>query len=170
MIQSRPIFLGGQTTNRRIITNAQVLPKEEGVRAPSGLPSLGVLNQEDEPAECLASKARGAQFWESQRVVGNRNSTLRWHTQNLLQDSEQKQSIERSLGQTQLQTLLERRRRLELSTQGLRHRGQPFGEACCTTRTLASFILEISLQLISTGTRHTHQSLALVLGHVRPSN
>ena len=37
--------------------------------------SLGVLHQEDEPLECLALKANGAYFQESQRAVENRDLT-----------------------------------------------------------------------------------------------
>ena len=41
------------------------------------LSSLGILHQEDVPPEYLALKASGVYFCESQKTVGNRESTLK---------------------------------------------------------------------------------------------
>ena len=59
-------------------------PRSKGSKPHIGLPSLGILHQEDEPPECLALKASGAYFPESQRAVGNRDSTLKGDIQILI--------------------------------------------------------------------------------------
>ena len=46
------------------------------------LSRLGVLHWEDESSESLSLKASEAYFWESQRVVRNRDYTLKGHIQN----------------------------------------------------------------------------------------
>ena len=61
-----------RTTNTRIITVREFLPKEWGVwgllQAPqSGCPTLG-----SQDPRSLALKASGAYSWESQRAMGNR--------------------------------------------------------------------------------------------------
>ena len=45
------------------------------------LPRLGVLHWEDEPPEHLTLKPSRAYFQENQWAVGNRDSTLKGHTQ-----------------------------------------------------------------------------------------
>ena len=52
-------------------------PKREGPKPYIKLPSLWVLHWEDKPPEHLALKANGFYFWEIQRTVGNRDSTLK---------------------------------------------------------------------------------------------
>lgn len=45
------------------------------------LPSPGILHREDKPPKCLALRAGRAYFQESQKAVGNRDSTRkREHT------------------------------------------------------------------------------------------
>ena len=80
MVWSRPIPWGGQPTNGRVITTAEVLPKKQGIQAPIDLPSPGILHQEEESPEHLVLKANGAYLWKTQRAVGNRDHTLKWHT------------------------------------------------------------------------------------------
>ena len=46
MIQSVPIPMGGQLTNKRIITTAEALPKEQRSEPHISFPSLGVLHWE----------------------------------------------------------------------------------------------------------------------------
>lgn len=76
-------LLGGWPPNEKIITTAKVLPKEWGVWAPVGFFSPGVLHQEDEPPKSLALKASRAYVQENKRAVGNRDTTLKGHMQNL---------------------------------------------------------------------------------------
>ena len=49
MIQSIPIPMGGQLTNKRIITTAEALPKEQRSEPHIRFPSLGVLHREKNP-------------------------------------------------------------------------------------------------------------------------
>ena len=72
------------STDRKIITTAEVLPKGQGSKPHIELPRLQVLYQEGKPPEHLVLQASGAFFWESQRAVENRVSTLKGHTQNLI--------------------------------------------------------------------------------------
>ena len=58
-------------------------PRNQGSELNVGLPSLGILHQEDEFPEHLSLKANGAYFLENQRTVGNRDSTLKGCIQNL---------------------------------------------------------------------------------------
>ena len=44
VVQSRPTAPGGQGPNTRIITVAEVFPKEQRVQAPIRLPSPGALH------------------------------------------------------------------------------------------------------------------------------
>ena len=70
---------------------AEVLPNERERPEPHiRLPSLGVLCSEDEPPKHLSLKASRAS--KSQRVVGNRDSTLKGHTQNLTHSGTQVRS------------------------------------------------------------------------------
>ena len=69
---------GGPPTNKRIITIAEVLPKEQGGLSPTSLPDW-----ESCAREMSSQRARGAYFAESQRAVENRDSILKQHTQNL---------------------------------------------------------------------------------------
>ena len=48
-----------------------------------------VQHQEEEPSECLALRASRDYFWESQRAVGNRDSTLKGQTQHLAHSATQ---------------------------------------------------------------------------------
>ena len=57
-------------------------PRSKGSEPHIRLPRPRVLHWEDEPPKCLALKASGA-YLEFQRAVGNRDSTLKGHTQNL---------------------------------------------------------------------------------------
>ena len=50
-----------------------------GPRSTLGSPNPGVLHQKDEAPESLTLKEKGAYFWESQRAVGNKDSTLDTH-------------------------------------------------------------------------------------------
>ena len=59
-------------------------PRTERSEPHTGLSSPGVLHWEDEPSKCLALKTSGAYFQETQRTVGNIDSTLREHTQDIL--------------------------------------------------------------------------------------
>ena len=68
------------STDRKIITTAEVLPKGQGSKPHIELPRLRVLYQEGKPPEHLVLQACGAFFWESQRAVENRVSTLKGHT------------------------------------------------------------------------------------------
>ena len=82
-----------------------------------------VLHQEDKLPGRLTLKASRAYFWESQRAVGNRDSSLKGHTQNPTHSGTQGRSsqFERSLGQTHLlilESLLERWDVMELITWG----------------------------------------------------
>ena len=69
---------GGPPTNKRTITIAEVLPKEQGGLSPTSLPAWESCDR-----EMSSQRARGAYFAESQRAVENRDSTLKQHTQNL---------------------------------------------------------------------------------------
>ena len=57
-------------------------PKSEGSEPYIGLLSPGLLHQEDKPSECSALKASRVYFWET--LLGNTDSTLKGHTQNLM--------------------------------------------------------------------------------------
>ena len=65
---------------------------------------LGVWHQEEEPTEHLAFKVSGAWVQELHRTGGNKDYTLRGHTQGSL-SSREKQWLHRNLGQTYLQVL-----------------------------------------------------------------
>ena len=69
--------LNEQPTNKSTITISEVLPKEQGFRAPHQGPSPGILHQEDKPLQHLVLEARRAWVQESKRAVGNRLSCLR---------------------------------------------------------------------------------------------
>ena len=60
--------------------------------SPTSAPSSGVLQWEDEPPEHLSLKASRAYIQETQRTVGNRNSTLKGCTQNLTHSETQSRS------------------------------------------------------------------------------
>ena len=75
---------------------AEVLPKEQSVLAPHQAPQPRGLHQKELPShcpDCLALKASRASFLENQRVVGNRDLSLkRAHTKSyMFQDPGQKQ-------------------------------------------------------------------------------
>ena len=84
IIQLRPTPLGRQPTNKRIITIAEVLPKDPEVQNPHQAPWTGSPALGRRAPQCLALKASKAYFQESQRAVGNRDSTLKRHTKNLI--------------------------------------------------------------------------------------
>ena len=103
-----------QPPNKKIIAVAEVLPKDQGIPQPV------VLHQEDKLPGRLTLKASRAYFWESQRAVGNRDSTLKGHTQNPTHSGTQGRSsqFERSLGETHLlilESLMERQDVMELT-------------------------------------------------------
>lgn len=144
------------------------LPKKEGVWAPSGPPSLGVLNKKMSLQDVWLQRPVGLTFgrarelWEIETPLLNgthricsriqsRNSHLKgvWVRPNC-RPSWKKEVIGAYLG---TQT-----------------RGAAIWEACYTTRTLESFIFEISLPGLLVLAPGTHQPLAPVLGCVRPSN
>ena len=87
--------------NWRIIIIQRFSHRSETSEPHIRLPSPGVLHREDKPIECLALKTSGAYFGESQRTVGNRDSThvgnrdsthKRAHTKShMLQEPGQKQ-------------------------------------------------------------------------------
>ena len=83
-VWSRPTPLSWWPTNRRSMTIVEVLPKEWGVQVPIRFPILGVLHWEDKLPECLDLKTSRAYVWASQRVIGNRDSALKGHMQNLV--------------------------------------------------------------------------------------
>ena len=66
----------------------------KGPEPHSRLPSTGVLPQQGKPPECLALKASRTYFEETQRVVRNKDATIKESTHNLTQ---QKQPYERRL-------------------------------------------------------------------------
>lgn len=70
------LYLCGQPTKGRIVTIAEVLPRDKG-------PSPGILHLKDEPLKYLALKASGDHFQETHRAVGNRDSALKGHPQRL---------------------------------------------------------------------------------------
>ena len=53
-------------------------PKARGLS-----PHLGVLHWEDEPPECLSLETNWAYIQERRKAIGNRDSTLKGHTQDL---------------------------------------------------------------------------------------
>ena len=67
-------------------------PRSNGSESHIGLPSPGVLQWEKEPSECLALKTSVAYFWETQRAMGNRDSTLKGCTQNCTRSGTQGRS------------------------------------------------------------------------------
>ena len=54
MVQPRPILPGRQPTNRRLITTAEILPRERGVQA---------LHQAPQPQESCAKKISPQNTW-----------------------------------------------------------------------------------------------------------
>lgn len=69
-------------------------PRRKGPEPHSRLSSPGVLLQEGKPPGCLSLKASRTYFEEPQRVVRNKDSTIKECTQNLIW---QKQPYERRL-------------------------------------------------------------------------
>ena len=141
-------------------------PRSKGSEPHKGL-SPEVLQREDESPEHLVLKVSGAYFWESQRVIGNRDYILkRAHTtSHMLQDPGQKQQVERSLGQTHLPILTSQSRRTQSElTLGIQ---QLSGRSDSTTSMLflARATVRIFNQMI-----HTLVSLASgpVFRHPRP--
>lgn len=64
MSVARYIPLGRPPINRRIITVAEVFPKEwRGLSPTAGSPSPGILHQEGEPPKYLDVKANGKLLW-----------------------------------------------------------------------------------------------------------
>lgn len=58
-------------------------PRSKGSKLQLGLPSLGVLHGKDEAPEHLALKTSRFRIRTIQVIVGNTDSTLAGHTQNL---------------------------------------------------------------------------------------
>ena len=86
-----------KTHTPRLVThkwekNCRGSPQEQGDRAPHQIPQLGVLNWKYKPPEHLTLKASTAYFQERQRAVGNKDSTIRGHTQNLTSSETQVRS------------------------------------------------------------------------------
>ena len=141
----------GWSTDGRIVTIAQVLLRIKGYKPHSRLPSLVALYQEDKPPECLALKTSRAYFQKSQRTVGNKNSTLKGHTQNLTHSETQKRSCklkESWIRHTFWSWRASQRNRGNWSSPwGHRHGQQSLGETYSTKRTLElpSTILESPL-------------------------
>lgn len=75
-----------------INSNCTSSPKDQRVQAPQQAPQPCCSIPGRQTPECLALKASRAYFQESQRTVGNRNSTLKGHTQNLTHSETQKRS------------------------------------------------------------------------------
>ena len=100
MVESRPIPLGGCPTTGRIITIAEVLPREQRFQAPLGSPAQGSCTRRRAPRTFDFAGHQGL-VSGGQKAVGNRDSTLkRCMLNHTLQDPGQKQSFEKSLGQT----------------------------------------------------------------------
>ena len=68
-------------------------PRSEGSESHIRLPSPGDLHQEDELPEYLALKSSRAYIWESWRSIGNRDSTLKGHAQNLTTPSPSAEAV-----------------------------------------------------------------------------
>ena len=76
----------------RLLQLQRFSPGSKGFESHVRFPSPGILHWEDKPPKCLALKASGAYFQESQKAVGNRDSTLKGHTQNLTHSKTQSRS------------------------------------------------------------------------------
>lgn len=87
MVQSRPIpprpQEGGQCTNRRIITIAEVLSKKQGVWAPHQALQPRAPAPGNKLLKYLTLKVSRTCCQETQRAVGHSNSTLKGCSQNL---------------------------------------------------------------------------------------
>lgn len=83
LVQSVSTSQGCSPQTRETSQSYSFSPRSEGSKPHIGLPSLGVLHQEVEHPEYLALKARETYDQESQRSIGNRDSVLKGHAQNL---------------------------------------------------------------------------------------
>ena len=77
VLLSRPTCPGRWPQNRRIITAAKVLLKEQEVQAPHQAAQSGDPTPGDKPPEHLALKANRACIWQSQKAIGNIDSVVK---------------------------------------------------------------------------------------------
>lgn len=73
----------GNSQTGRLITTAEILPKEQQFGALHWTPQPWVVQWGDELPQCLVFKVNRAYFKESQGAVGNGDSTLKRLTENL---------------------------------------------------------------------------------------
>ena len=78
------VIVKSQTHKEKNNYNYSFSPRSEGSEHHIKIPSPGVLCQEDEHPEHLAWKASRAYIQETQRVLRNRDFTLKEHKQNLM--------------------------------------------------------------------------------------
>ena len=149
--------------------SAEVVPQEWELRVPHQAPQPGVLQREDEPPEHLAPKASRASFQESQRIVGNRDFTLKGHIENSHAPGRLKGAWVRPTCWSWRASQRSRRQlELTLETQTL---------AVAISRSFfyhmdgsAGSIHSGISSLLAPGPGPTHQSVLLILGCPRPSN
>ena len=100
-------WVGGQPTNWKIIITQKFSHRNKSSEPHARVPSLGVLQQEEEPPENLALKAGRVWLQEFYRTGWNRNSTLEGCIQGLMHTRTQgkKQWPHKRLGKTYLLVL-----------------------------------------------------------------